>query len=149
MVCPKCGNKITKEQVECAYCKTLVRNIQQASNRQAKEIMKYKGDTTKIVLSKTLPHDVSKVKLLLWCIFLGWTGAHCYYVGRYKRGFTILLLMLLSMLFAAIPSNWFIYALFGGILAGFPGMIAVFCWWLDLCRIIANRFPIPVVLNNY
>jgi len=149
MICPKCGNKISKEQIECPYCQTKVKNIEQASNKKAKEIMKLRDDTSKIVMSRTLPADVSKIKLLLLCIFLGWTGAHCYYVGRHKRGFTIALLLLCSMLFVAIPSTWAIHALFGGVLAGFPGMIAFFCWWLDICRIIGNRFQVPVVLNNY
>ncbi len=35
----------------------------------------------------TSTSDKSKSTALLLCIFLGWCGAHYFYVGRYGRGF--------------------------------------------------------------
>lgn len=149
MICPKCGNKIKKEQLECRYCGTRVQNIVSASNVEAKKIIKGRGDLSKIVYSTTLPSDIKKSKLLLYAIFLGWLGMHCFYVGRQKRGFVIPLLFLFCTAFVAIPETWFLHAYLSGTFAGLLGVIAIFCWWLDICRIIGNKFQVPVVLNNY
>lgn len=145
MICPKCGNKIYPQQMCCPYCKTSVEVIKRASNEQAKIALKNK-EKEKVVLASFLPYDVSKKKLLLLSIFLGWAGAHCYYVGRMGRGFAMLLCFIVGLTFVSIPETWALHAYLSGIVAGIIGFACVFTWWMDIVRIIGNRFKVPVIL---
>lgn len=147
MICPKCGNKIYKDDVSCPYCKTTVEEIMRASNVEAKKAFKEKRKED-IVLSSIRPYDVSKKKLLLFAIFLGWTGAHCFYVGRMGRGFTIVVCIVLALCCVAIPQTWALHAYVSGLVAGTFGFIWLFTWWIDIVNICFNKFKIPVVLKK-
>ena len=148
MICPKCGNKIPKDSTVCLYCNTKVESIMTASNAEAKRALKYK-QKDRALLSSFMPYDVNKTKLLLLSIFLGWTGAHCFYVGRMTKGFTLLVCMILSILFVCIPETWVLHAYVSGVVAGAFGFVCVFNWWYDLLMICFNKFKIPVVLKGY
>lgn len=149
MICPKDGNKIDELTKKCPYCGLKQESIISASNLEAKKIIKSRLDTSNVVMSKVVPKDVSKTKLLLLCIFLGFVGAHCFYVGRMKRGFIIPLLFIFSITFIFLPETWVLHAYLSNSVAGVIGCAGCFCWWWDIIRIVFNRFPIPVVLNNY
>lgn len=149
IICPKCGNKIYPEEQKCQFCGVKKVNILEASNKKAKEAIKYKQNTQDIVMTNVLPKDVKRLKLLLFSIFLGFAGVHCFYVGRLKRGFLIPLLFLFCITFMFLPETWILYAYLGQSVAGMLGCIACICWWLDIVRIVVNKFEVPVILNNY
>lgn len=148
IICPKCGNKIYPDEQECQFCKLKVKNILEASNQKAKDIIKNKQDPQDIVMTDILPKDVKKSKLLLLSIFLGLFGAHCFYVGRMKRGFLIPVLFLFCVTLVSLPETWVLHAYFGQTFAGLLGCISWFCWWMDITKIIFNKFKVPVILGN-
>ena len=147
MVCPNCGNKIPKEATHCAYCKLSVEKITSASNYEAKRAIRNK-ERDRVVLTAYVPYDVNRTKLLLLCIFLGWSGAHCYYVGRMGRGFTMLACLIIGIFCVAIPQTWVLHAYLSGVVAGAFGFACVFTWWFDILNICLRRFKIPVVLKG-
>lgn len=147
MICPKCGNKIPKDGLTCPYCKTSVEKIVKASNKEAKRALRNK-EKDRVVLTSYRPEDVKKSKLILLTIFLGWAGAHCYYVGRMGRGFLMLLCLVIGFACVATPETWAIHAYVGGIVAGIFGFINVFIWWTDIVSVCFDRFKIPVVLKG-
>ena len=148
MICPKCGNKIPQDSATCSYCKLRVDSIITASNEEAKRAIKFK-QKDRVLMSTYIPKDVSKTKLLLLCIFLGWTGAHCFYVGRMVKASIMLVSMILSIVFVCIPETWILHAYLSGVVAGIFGFICVFNWWFDILLICFNKFKIPVVLKGY
>ena len=147
MICPRCGNKIPKESSSCLYCKLSVDKIVNASNTEAKRAMRNK-QKERVVLSSYRPNDIKKSKLVLMTVLLGWTGAHCYYVGRMGRGFTILLCLVLGLAFVAIPESWALHAYVSGIVAGALGFVWLFTWWTDIVNVCVDKFRIPVVLKG-
>lgn len=147
MICPKCGNKIPKDGSSCLYCKLRTDAIVNASNAEAKRALR-SGEKDKVVLSSYRPNDVKKWKLVLLTVLLGWAGAHCYYVGRMGRGFTMLLCIVVAFAFVAIPETWVLHAYLSGIVAGLFGFACFFTWWTDIVNVCCNRFKIPVVLKD-
>lgn len=146
MKCPRCGNKIEKGASACPYCKLQTQIIVNARNADAKIALK-NGQRDKVFLSTYRPSDVKRSKLLLLSIFLGFAGAHCYYVGRIGRGFTILIMLLLGITCAAIPETWALHQYVSGMVAGVLGFVWIMMWWLDILAIIRNRFKIPIVID--
>ena len=147
MKCPRCGNKIDEENKSCPYCNLKTSVIINAKNSDAKLALK-NGDKDKVFLSSYKPQDVSKTKLLLLSIFLGFAGAHCYYVGRVARGLTILAVFVIGITFAGIPETWELHKYVSGIVAGAFGFVGVMMWWSDIVAIIFNRYKIPIVINE-
>lgn len=146
MKCPRCGNKIEAGDNHCPYCKLQTQVIVNARNADAKTALK-NGQRDKVFLSTYRPDDINKTKLLLLAIFLGFAGAHCYYVGRMGRGFTILTMFLIGLTFASIPDTWVLHQYVSGMVAGMFGFVWVMMWWLDILAIICNRFKIPIVID--
>ncbi len=147
MICPNCGNKIPEDSAYCLYCKLRVESILKASNEQAKIAYRNK-QKDKVVYSTYKPYDVNKTKLLLLSIFLGWVGAHCFYVGRYVKASILLVCAVLTICIGCLPKTWFLYTYFGGTFIGVLGFICVFNWWMDIILIVFNKFKIPVVLKE-
>lgn len=147
MKCPICGNKIYSDDDACPYCKLRKSVIVNAKNADAKTALKNRQKDN-VYLSTYRPSDVSKTKLLLLSIFLGWVGAHCYYVGRMARGFAILATMIIGIALAGIPETWALHQYVSGIVAGMFGFAWVMMWWLDILAIVGNRFKIPIVIDD-
>ena len=74
-VCPRCGIKVPEGIDTCPDCGLVFARLDVATNKEAKA-KKKRGDREFIINSPKLPSDVSFVKLLLLCIFLGPVGAH-------------------------------------------------------------------------
>lgn len=90
--------------------------------------------------AKIKPNFISKTKLLLLAIFLGWTGAHNFYAKNKKKGWVSLISLIIwvgvfylgtiSKFFAAIRLS----------VSGCAGFICLMIWFSDVINIIFNNF---------
>ena len=145
--CPRCDKKMPIEIVVCPNCQLNFQKFESATNKEAKEALRA-GETERILLRKGRPNDVSFVRLLLITIFAGFTGAHYYYVGRYKMGafFSIFFAVgivnaILTTLLKATPK--------GDLYQIFTLMVLVWgfvllLWIIDIAKVCVNKFKIPV-----
>lgn len=149
MKCPVCGAKLFQNQL-CPFCKITDKQIIGASNKKVKEYRKT-GNTDLICYSTVVPSDVSRLKLILLTIFLGWTGANHFYVLKPVRGSFSALSCILSFII-------FIIQLATGIKTGILNIlyniffycmaINVILWVFDIFNVIFKGFKIPVVLGK-
>ncbi len=145
--CPRCNTKVPSEVNICPGCSLNYIKFNQATNKQAKIALK-SGQTDKVLLRRGLPNDVNKTTLLLLTIFLGFTGAHYYYVGRVKMGLFfsffciigIINVIVNSVLKDVPTSDWFQVFVFLVLVWGFVLML----WIIDIAKVIFNRFKVPV-----
>ena len=151
MLCPKCYGKIDKKQQRCQYCGFYMNQLDDASNKLAKQIKKtiYKDD---ILYSTRIPYDVSKKKLLLFAIFLGLFGVHDFYVGKFWQGLYIcvsvsvtLILSIILMIMNTIYQN-IIQTIFE-IWSAFQG-VALVMWFADIINISLERFKMFLSKNT-
>ncbi len=150
MRCPICGAKLYQKQV-CPYCKITDDQILGASNKKVKEYRK-NGDKDLICFTTVVPPDVSRLKLILFTIFLGWLGVNHYYVLRYIRGTFSLLSFVLSVVLFSIALANKVSASFAQIfmivydIAFFMMAINLVMWVTDIIAVIFKGFKIPVIL---
>ena len=161
MRCPKCGANIKKYQDRCSKCLTKISQIENASFKKVAEA-KLEYQPEKIVYSTIFPKDLSRKKTMLFCIFLGWMGAHCYYVKRYFKAIVISVMMFVFLLFN-VPMVY--YLQFGSawiftplaewvtvsgayIVSSTLGALALIIWLMDILLICTKRFKVPVVLEE-
>ncbi len=146
--CPRCGLKCLKSIDVCPDCGLSFSRLKIATNREAKnKILRHDRDF--IIRSSTLPSDVSFIKLLLYSIFLGIFGVHCFYVGRYLRGaitladfVAIILLTVFNSQVAAINDGALL-----GVLSTVCGLILLFTWVWDIFMILFKKFKVPVAID--
>lgn len=149
--CPRCETKMPAAVAMCPSCQLNFQKFEMATNKEAKEAY-HAGEADQVLMRKGCPVDVSKWKLLLICIFLGFMGGHYYYVGRTKKGICFTIFFLIGVINAivltvlkATPTGelWQVFTLFvlmwGGVL---------FLWIVDIAHILFNRFKIPVSLRR-
>lgn len=159
MRCPKCGAKIKKGSNICIKCGTKMEEITNASHSQVKKA-KQEYQPELVVYSTYFPKDLSYKRTLLLCIFLGYFGAHLYYVKRYFKAIAMTVMMA-AFLLCAVPVGFFMQygdASFFNPLVTFlmttglyviPSALGAICmvmWVMDLIKIITKNFPVPVVL---
>ena len=145
--CLRCGLKNLENATECDDCGLIFARLEMATNQDAKR-KKLRGDRDFIIKVKKLPSDVSFLKLLLYSIFLGVFGGHCYYVGRYLRGI-MLTTNFVVMLILLIFNNFFLTVwngTFYDIIMPFCGIILL-CWIWDIFAILMKRFKVPVAID--
>ena len=151
MRCPICDAKL-ESGILCKYCGVTKEQIESASNKKVKEYKKQdKSDL--IYFTNVVPSDVSRVKLILFAIFLGLFGVHLFYVNRYKRGLYMVLSFPITLFFnvlsMSIPGFSGIYILqlmFEVSLLCF--VISLIFWISDIMSIIFKGFKVPVVLGE-
>lgn len=151
MKCPICGAKMVAKQL-CPYCRITDAQVLNASNSKVPEYRKqYKQDS--IHYTTVIPKDVSRLKLILFTIFLGIFGVHNFYVHRNIKGFFSvvsvagsLLMLLFSM---AIPgaTSIFIFKLIFDIFF-FLLTINVIFYIFDIIAVVFKSYKIPVVLAD-
>ncbi|MBR3885105.1 MAG: hypothetical protein IKJ33_01375 [Clostridia bacterium] len=106
---------------------------------------KIKKDVTKA--AKIRPDTVSKTKLLLLSIFLGWCGVHNFYAKNKKKGFVSLTFLLISVISMMLNSvNNITVQLW---LIGFPGFIVISIWVIDIVNIIFNKFEYRIQKEKF
>ena len=145
--CPRCNEKMPIEIVVCPGCQLNFQKFDSATNKEAKQAIQV-GETERVLMRKGRPSDVSFVKLLLITIFAGFTGAHYYYVGRYKIGafFSIFFAVgivnaIITSLLKATPTGD-LYQIFT-LLVLVWGFVLVL-WIIDIAKVCLNKFKIPV-----
>ena len=153
--CPYCRGKILKYSTKCEQCGITKEQIRNASNEDAKAIIRKKAKG-KVLKTKVRPDDIRFGKLVIFVVLLGMFGAHCFYVGRRKRGFIALSGMIIYMLGVIIfpfPSYdvpihpW--RAAFENPGLIFPldiaGLVSIVIWFIDWANIVIfQTFKYPV-----
>ncbi len=149
--CPRCETKSPIAIVVCPNCQLNFQKFDMATNKEAKEAYRA-GDRDQVLFRKGCPVDVSKIKLLLMCIFLGFLGGHYYYVGRYKKGIFFTAFFFVGVINAVVNSVlkvsptgdlWQVFTLLVLIWG-----IVLFMWIVDIANILFNRFKVPVSLRR-
>lgn len=155
--CPYCKMKNHINAVECYNCSLNFHEIKEASNIKAKKMIARKkfGETFEgeIVYVKEYTPELSRIKTLIWCLTLGYFGAHSFYVGKFLKGIVSLVLGILSIVFFFImyynmlyvrTDITDIYMLIGSVCSMFPLVSMLF----DLVAIITKKDTIPVALKT-
>lgn len=147
--CPRCNFKVNKVAGVCPNCKLNYAKFDAATNFYAKQALR-EGDKERVLLRKGCPSDVSRAKLLLFTIFLGWCGGHLYYVGRYKMGLFYSAFCLIGIV-NAIISAYFKVSPTSDLMQVFYLLVLVWgavlvMWIVDIAKVCFNKFKIPVSL---
>lgn len=147
--CPRCGKKVSSEMGVCPQCKLNFQKFFSATNKEAKDALR-QGEKDRVVYRLGVPSDVSKLKLLLLTIFLGFLGAHNYYVGRKNRGFFYSIFFGVGIIYtfltfkfdfdwtSEIGQFFYLLVLVWG--------IVIMLWLVDIVKVCFNRYKIPVSL---
>ena len=145
--CPRCHQKVPTEIVVCPSCQLNFQKFDSATNGEAKEALRM-GENDRVLMRQGRPSDVNFLPLLLITIFLGFTGAHYYYVGRYKMGafFSIFFAVgivnaILTSLLDATPKGD-LYQIFTLLVLVWGAVLAL--WIIDIAKVCLNKFKIPV-----
>ena len=150
MNCPKCYSNIKKDKNRCDYCGFNLNELDNTSNKLAKKALKspFKDD---VLYTSKLPSDVSKKKLLLFAIFLGFFGVHNFYVGKIWQGIYNVIVTSLTAILGAIliifPTNTPVFYAFDFMLV-FQGINVI---WIvfDIFYISFNKFKVPVYKESF
>lgn len=151
--CPICGAKMVQKQI-CPYCKVTDTEVLEASNKKVKEARKA-GNKDLIHTTTTIPKDVSRLKLILFTIFLGFVGVNHYYINRPVRatfsvistaGSIAIFIMYLTIDFSTKFGEG-LFALVYQILFYCMALNVVF-WILDIFNVIFKSMKIPVVMPD-
>ncbi len=147
--CPRCNFKMPVEMAKCPRCELNFQKFNLATNAEAKNAYS-EGDGDRVLLRKGCPQDVSRIGLILITIFLGFMGAHYYYVGRVKMGVFYSVFFVVGLVNAFITlvnkitptGDW--YQLFYLLVLVWGVVIAL--WLVDIVMVCINKFKIPVSL---
>lgn len=145
--CPRCNQKMPIEIVVCPSCQLNFQKFETATNKEAKEAIK-EGEKDRVLMRKGVPSDVNKIVLMLLTCLLGFTGAHYYFVGRYKMGaffsiffFVGIINAVMSIFLTEIPKS-FVYELFTLLVLVWGAVLVM--WIIDIVKVCFNKFKIPV-----
>lgn len=149
MRCPICGSKMVQGQL-CKYCGVTADQVENASNKKVTEYRK--NDMSDLIYFTTnIPSDVSRIKLLLYTVFLGVFGVNHYYVKRNIRGLYSTLSTFLSIVFLILDLS--IKTLSGVIVFKIMYEIVwtsmavnILLWVCDIINLLLKNFKVPVVL---
>lgn len=151
MRCPICGSKMVQGEL-CKYCNITSGQVNNASNKKVSEYRR--NDMSDLIYFTTeIPNDVSRIKLLLFTIFLGLFGVNHYYVKRNIRGLYSTLSTALCIIFLVLNlavttlSSVLVFRLMYEIIF-FAMAINVLLWVCDIINLIFKHFKIPVVLAD-
>ena len=92
------------------------------------------------------PKDVSKKKFLLLAGFLGFFGAHNFYVGRFKKAFFQLIIGIISLVCVAVGHLIPYYDTIMSFLSVPIGISGVLWAW-DFVEGAFNKYKIPVAVD--
>ncbi len=149
--CPRCNTKVPKGVIRCPKCQLDYNKFDLATNAEAKRAMRM-GEHDRVLMRKGYPTDVKKWQFVLLTIFLGYTGANYYYIGRYKRGLFYTVFFIFGLVYAVLstkinvtPSGDLFQVFYFLVLIW--GLVLVF-WLFDIMNAVFNRFKIPVSLPH-
>lgn len=148
--CPRCKTKTLLNSKKCHVCGLLFERLNHTSNKVAKKNI-LKGRRGDVVMVTDFPYDTKKSTALFLCGFLGFSGAHNFYLGRFFKAVFILVGLLLSLATVILSE----YGLYGTTaysivryLAIIPGASVLFFWLWDFIGIFLERYKIPVSVDE-
>ena len=147
--CPRCKSKCYKHEKKCSDCGLIFERLNYTSNKCAKKLL-LKGKYKDTIKTYDWPVDVKKSTALFLCIFLGYTGAHNFYVGRFLKalisltGFILSIIMVILTDYIYGSTLWNILWLFALI----PGTCVLWFWFSDLIFILFEKYKIPVAIDD-
>lgn len=144
--CPRCNEKVLVHQKKCPFCGLVFERLKYVSNKSArKEVIKLHRKNYLMV--KEWPEDASKKKALLLCGFLGFAGAHNFYLGRYYKAMIVLFGLLSALALVFIEYNSLAHKILYYISA-IPSLCVLFFWVVDFIKIFLERYKIPVSIDK-
>ena len=144
--CPRCGTKHMEQELQCDQCGLIFERLNYATNKDAKKAIK-EGKANQVVYIKNTPSDVKRYKLVLFAIFLGFFGAHCFYVGRYKKACVMLVMGLISVVAGILAITKMTPIEIQTLLLLITAS-QTFMWLFDVVDVCIFKFKIPVYLIN-
>lgn len=144
--CPRCGFKTYNSFKVCGKCDLNFEKFELATNFEGKDALR-KGEKERVVYTKSLPRDVSKWELFFLALFLGWTGAHLWKVGRLNRAICHSMGIVLFAIYAIISMfevNNFLWNV--GNICGAFWAVTFALSIIDIIEIGFNKFKVPVSL---
>lgn len=153
MKCPICGAKMVDGKI-CKYCNVTSEQVNTASNKEAKKAFKEKR-RQEVCYTTDMPSDVSKQKLVLLTVFLGWFGVGNFYVGKTYKGIFCAISFGLAILFSLLQYCVTNYGM-GGTeiikvfmnIASYLMVVNLLMWFADIVSFIFKTYKVPVVLGK-
>ena len=142
--CPRCGTKNDYSNSKCTQCGLIFSRVENGSNKLAKGLI-LSGQKDLTIKAPGFPKDVSKKTFMLLCGFLGFWGAHNFYVGRYIKA----IFQVISGIFAVL-ATFFSGITFISVLSSYLFIfvaIDAFMWMFDLIDGAINKYRIPVAVD--
>lgn len=144
--CQRCGNRVLDRQAKCDECGLVFARLDDAKNCYARKELLH-GHRENVIFVRKVPSDISKLKLSLLCGFLGLFGAHNFYIGRYFKAMYMLIIGLVSLIFASLTEYPAFYEKFMSFFFILPALLLLF-WVSDFVEILFNKYKIPVALER-
>lgn len=144
--CPRCNFKTFKNAKVCGKCELNFDKFGFATNEEGKNALR-KGEKERVVYTKHFPSDLSKWQLFFISLFLGWTGAHLWKVGRFTRAICHSIGLVLGGVYVILYNFdvnnllWNIGNIFGAF-----WFITFALTIIDVFEIGFNKFKVPVSL---
>lgn len=150
MRCPICDAKLVSGEL-CKYCGVTKDEIENGSNKKVKEYRKTDREDL-VYFTKYWPKDISRLKLILYTILLGWLGINHFYVLRHKRALfstiTTTLTIIIQLLTFFIRFNRFFITEFIYEIIFMAMAINVILWVWDIFAVAFRSFKVPIVLGK-
>lgn len=144
--CPRCHEKYLVSQKKCNFCGLIFERLNYVSNKSArKEVIKFHKKN--YIMTADWPFDASKKVALLLSIFLGFTGAHNFYLGRFYKGLTMLIGFVSAIVLLLLPYQSLAYNIIW-YLSFIPACSVLIFWILDSIWIFLERYKIPVSIDE-
>ena len=146
--CPRCNYKTPTQFCRCGNCGLNYDKFSSATNAEAKSAFRM-GEKERVLHTKQRPSDVSKIGILLKCIFGGWFGLHYFSLGKIWRGVFHIVGFAMAFVYAYCAMKFNIRTGYLGyfvLLCGFIWVASFIIWLVDIFSIIFNKFKYPVSL---
>lgn len=147
--CPRCNEKCVSSAKSCPECGLVFDRLNYTSNKSAKKLL-LRGNFKDTIKTADWPYDAKKSTALLLCGFLGFTGAHNFYLGRFFKAIISLFGFLLSLIMVILTDQiygtqiWtYLY-----LIAIIPGSCVLIFWISDFFSIFFERYKIPVAIDE-
>ncbi len=144
--CERCGEKVLVHQKKCPFCGLVFERLKYVSNKSArKEVIKLHRKN--YIMVKEWPADASKKTALFLCGFLGFVGAHNFYLGRYYKAMIVLFGFLSALALVFIDYASVLHTVLYYVSA-IPSLCVLLFWVLDFVKIFLERYKIPVSIDK-
>lgn len=148
--CPRCKEKCFVHEKSCHECGLIFERLNYVSNKSAKKNL-LRFNKKDVIMTADWPYDAKKLTALLLSGFLGFSGAHNFYLGRFFKGLFVLVGLLLSLTGVLLTEfGYFDTTVFNVIryLAIIPGSSVLIFWVSDFFSIFLERYKIPVSIDE-